>query len=521
MEPGIERTIVLAVGQPGGLDRRRHRHRRRRQGADRVAVARRRAQRARRLRRRADQRRAGGRGDGVRHPGDGRRVRPRRARREARPARQARARCSSTGDSLVAAAGRAARAAPVLRRRAHGARAASRHRHLQERPASTGARCRPRRSRRSRPTRSSSSSAPTRASRSRRAGGKSVDCCGPAWAAQYATRARKMMQTYRQDSAARVYWLTLPMPRGPARQKIARTVNAAIFAAAQPFRAQVRVLDMSALFTPGGKYRASMPVEGPRHDRPRARRHPPQRGRRGARRRPRHRAHEGGLRLAVERPATLTVTRARYAAGDVAAHGRSENARPMANADVISAVSETLEARLTAGLEHARPARARSRRLHDLVTPVTSDPPHGHAVSLRDRRGPERPQPRAVAARRQRRGAAAASAARPAACTTWSPPGAATATPSSGCSAASCRSSTTTRPRRARSCPACSPGSPEQLHVSLAPVELEDRARVWSAIGQTYRLSVNYEVRVVDIDAESETAAAPVRERRIDDGAVA
>jgi hypothetical protein len=93
-------------------------------------------------------------------------------------------------------------------------------------------------------------------------GDKSVACCSPAWAAQYATRARKMMQTFRQDSAARVYWLTLPMPRSPARQQIAKTVNAAILAAAAPYRAQVRVLDMSALFTPGGKYRASMPVNG-------------------------------------------------------------------------------------------------------------------------------------------------------------------------------------------------------------------------------------------------------------------
>jgi hypothetical protein len=94
------------------------------------------------------------------------------------------------------------------------------------------------------------------------AGGASVDCCGPAWAAQYATRARRMMQTYRRSGDARVYWLTLPMPRGPARQKIARTVNAAIVAAAQPYRAHVRVLDMNALFTPGGRYRASMDVDG-------------------------------------------------------------------------------------------------------------------------------------------------------------------------------------------------------------------------------------------------------------------
>ena len=94
------------------------------------------------------------------------------------------------------------------------------------------------------------------------AGGTSVDCCGPAWAAQYATRARRMMDTYRRSGDARVYWLTLPMPRGPARQKIARSVNAAIVAAAQPYRAHVRVLDMSALFTPGGRYRASMSVGG-------------------------------------------------------------------------------------------------------------------------------------------------------------------------------------------------------------------------------------------------------------------
>lgn len=93
-------------------------------------------------------------------------------------------------------------------------------------------------------------------------GGKSVACCSPAWAAAYATRARKMMQTFRQDGAARVYWLLLPAQRSPARQQIARTVNAAIVAAAAPYRAQVRVLDMPALFTPGGKYRASMPIGG-------------------------------------------------------------------------------------------------------------------------------------------------------------------------------------------------------------------------------------------------------------------
>ncbi|MEA2492353.1 MAG: hypothetical protein QOJ29_264, partial [Thermoleophilaceae bacterium] len=46
----------------------------------------------------------------------------------------------------------------------------------------------------------------------------------------------------------------------------------------------------------------------------------------------------------------------------------------MANSDVISAVSETLESRLSAGLSTLGPPPP-TARLHDLVTPVTSDPP--------------------------------------------------------------------------------------------------------------------------------------------------
>jgi lysophospholipase L1-like esterase len=88
-----------------------------------------------------------------------------------------------------------------------------------------------------------------------------VSCCGPPWAAEYATRVRQMMDTYRRRGVARVYWLTLPAPRDSERAKIARAVNAAIGVAAQPFRAQVRVLDMGAIFTPHG-YRDSMDIKG-------------------------------------------------------------------------------------------------------------------------------------------------------------------------------------------------------------------------------------------------------------------
>jgi len=92
--------------------------------------------------------------------------------------------------------------------------------------------------------------------------GRESQCCGPEWAAAYGSRVRTMMDTYRQGGDARVYWLALPLPRDRARQEIARSVNAAIDVAGEPFRAQVRVLDLVDTFTPGGGYRDAMEVDG-------------------------------------------------------------------------------------------------------------------------------------------------------------------------------------------------------------------------------------------------------------------
>jgi len=86
-------------------------------------------------------------------------------------------------------------------------------------------------------------------------------CCGPGWAAAYASRVRRMIYTYRQNGAARVYWITLPTPRAANREGVARVVNAAIPVAAEPWRRQVRVIDTVPIFTPRG-YRAAMPVDG-------------------------------------------------------------------------------------------------------------------------------------------------------------------------------------------------------------------------------------------------------------------
>ena len=86
-------------------------------------------------------------------------------------------------------------------------------------------------------------------------GGKQVQCCGVDYATVYANRVRRMMSTYSQNRMARVYWLTLPWPRDKGHQDVARIVNAAIAVAAEPLRSTVRVFDTVPIFTPGDKYR--------------------------------------------------------------------------------------------------------------------------------------------------------------------------------------------------------------------------------------------------------------------------
>ncbi len=92
--------------------------------------------------------------------------------------------------------------------------------------------------------------------------GKEVSCCGPDWAAIWANRARRLMDNYRQNGAARVYWLTVPTARDPARKPITDAVNAAVYAAAAPLRSQVRVIDDASFFTPGDRFRNAMEIDG-------------------------------------------------------------------------------------------------------------------------------------------------------------------------------------------------------------------------------------------------------------------
>jgi uncharacterized protein len=92
--------------------------------------------------------------------------------------------------------------------------------------------------------------------------GKDVSCCGAEWAAIWANRARQMMDNYRQHGTAKVYWLTVPAARDPDRKPIVDAVNAAVYAAAAPYRSQVRVVDLNSVFTPGDRFREAMEVDG-------------------------------------------------------------------------------------------------------------------------------------------------------------------------------------------------------------------------------------------------------------------
>lgn len=58
-------------------------------------------------------------------------------------------------------------------------------------------------------------------------------------------------------------------------------------------------------------------------------------------------------------------------------------------------------------------------------------------------------------------------------------------------------------------------GTDQALKVTLSPLPLEERARVWYAIQRPYRLSITYEVRVVNLDAEMVKQVSPVAQRTI------
>jgi hypothetical protein len=64
-------------------------------------------------------------------------------------------------------------------------------------------------------------------------------------------------------------------------------------------------------------------------------------------------------------------------------------------------------------------------------------------------------------------------------------------------------------------------GSGEALKIKLAPLTLEEQTRVWHAVQRPYRISLTYEVRVINLDSIRQEIRVPVRSRIVDVGAPA
>ncbi len=81
--------------------------------------------------------------------------------------------------------------------------------------------------------------------------GARVPCCDGPWATEYERRVRAIMQSYLQNGRGRVFWLTLPLPRLPARLAVSQVVNLAVQRAAVGL-AGVTVVRLDQVFTPTG-----------------------------------------------------------------------------------------------------------------------------------------------------------------------------------------------------------------------------------------------------------------------------
>jgi lysophospholipase L1-like esterase len=93
--------------------------------------------------------------------------------------------------------------------------------------------------------------------------GATAPCCDRSWVKEYARRAAEMMRAYRRGAAGRVFWLTLPAPRGGSFRTVFGPVNAAIRQAARRTPG-VEVVPIDRIFTPGFVYRDTL-LHGGRH----------------------------------------------------------------------------------------------------------------------------------------------------------------------------------------------------------------------------------------------------------------
>ena len=59
-------------------------------------------------------------------------------------------------------------------------------------------------------------------------------------------------------------------------------------------------------------------------------------------------------------------------------------------------------------------------------------------------------------------------------------------------------------------------GTPDALKITLSPIPLQERFWLWQAVQKAYRISVTYEVRVVNLDAVEAPLVRPVAARDLE-----
>jgi hypothetical protein len=93
--------------------------------------------------------------------------------------------------------------------------------------------------------------------------GRVVRCCSRAWSREYARPARRMMLSYAQGGAGRVYWLLLPQAREGFFRRAYPAVNRGLRRAARGLPT-VRLIALNKVFTPRGRYHESIRYGGRR-----------------------------------------------------------------------------------------------------------------------------------------------------------------------------------------------------------------------------------------------------------------
>lgn len=89
-----------------------------------------------------------------------------------------------------------------------------------------------------------------------------IPCCGKAWVDEYARAADSIIRAFLRK-VEHVYWLTVPAPRAPSQRQNIGAVNAGIRrAVAKRRREGAHLIDLHSVFTPGGRFRSTMPVDG-------------------------------------------------------------------------------------------------------------------------------------------------------------------------------------------------------------------------------------------------------------------